>query len=181
MGSIRTISQSGWEGCYVFVISLFSASGSNASGNRWAMSSNLRHIPDGAEVTVTQPSLWSCLRSEMNVPTLRGRLGPSCSPGLCFRSRTSSRPWRTVSGPWCRPSYLCWWMSSTGPSCCSQRTRMPGGSVKAGASSASKQPLWPRCSLGQNPNDQTQCWLPGKAGLAWCLMKTARSSTGGLF
>lgn len=58
----------------------FSASGSNASGNRWAMSINLRHIPDGAEVTVTQPSLWSCLRSEMNVPTLRGRLGPSCSP-----------------------------------------------------------------------------------------------------
>lgn len=49
---------------------LFSASGSNASGNRWAMSNNLRHIPDGAEVTVTQHSLWSCLRSEMNVPTL---------------------------------------------------------------------------------------------------------------
>lgn len=33
------------------------------------MSNNLRHIPDGAEVTVTQRSLWSCLRSEMNVPS----------------------------------------------------------------------------------------------------------------
>ena len=94
----------------------------------------------------------------------RGRLQPGCSPGLCFRSRTSSRPWRTVSGPWCRPSYLCWWMSSTGLSCSSRRTRTPGGSVKVGASSASKQPLPPPCSLGQNPETRRSTGSRGRRG-----------------
>ena len=45
-------------------------SGPNASGNRWAMSNNLRQIPDGAKVSLTQSRLWSCFRSEMNVLTL---------------------------------------------------------------------------------------------------------------
>ena len=40
--------------------------------------------------------------------------------------------------------------------------------MKAGASSASKQPLLPRCSLGQNPDDQTRhCSREGGAGLVF--------------
>lgn len=143
-----------------------------------AMSSNLRHIPDGAEVTVTQPSLWSCLQSEMNVPTSVS-LGPSCLPGLKPAQGHRPRPWGPASGPWQaelsvlvdvlhRPELLF-------PENTDARRKWKG------ASSASKQPSPPRCSLGQNPTTRRSAGSQGRRGLAWCLMKTARSSTGGLF
>lgn len=50
--------------------------------------------------------------------------------------------------------------------------------MKAGASSASKQPLPPPRSLGQNPDDQPQPRFPGRAGLACYWRKTARSGAG---
>lgn len=167
MSSIRTISQGGWE-CGL-VITLLSASGPNASGNHWATSSNSRQIPDSAKVTLTQPSLWSCFRSEMNVLTLLRSALPEPLTRTCFRSRTSSPPWRTVSGLWCRPSYLCWWMSSTGPSCFSQRTLTPEESVKVVVSFASKQPLCTvfRAQL-RSPTDNASQVPEGRgAGLAF--------------